>query len=69
MDDIRIYKESVINSIEGITAICEESAASTEEITAIIEEQLKAVSTVTNASKDLEEIVSLLNKLISEFKL
>lgn len=69
MNDIRTYKENVISSIQEITAICEESAASTEEITATIEEQLESVSTVTRASKGLDEIVSSLNTLISEFKL
>lgn len=69
MDDIKEFKESVINSIQGITAICEESAASTEEISAAIEEQLESVNNVTLSTENLDEIVNKLDESISIFKL
>ena len=69
MDDIKEFKENVINSIQGITAICEESAASTEEISASIEEQTESVNTIADASKELDLIVNKLDELISQFKL
>ena len=35
-------REEAINSIQGIIAICEESAASTEEVSAIVNTQLSS---------------------------
>jgi methyl-accepting chemotaxis protein len=67
IDEIKESKESAVLAIQGITAICEESAASTEEISATVHEQLESVNNVKISSDDLKILVNKLEVLISKF--
>lgn len=69
MNTIDKSKVNVLHSIEGITAICEESAAATEEISASIHSQVESVDTVTEAAKKLINITEKLEENINKFKL
>ncbi|NFH91365.1 methyl-accepting chemotaxis protein [Clostridium botulinum] len=62
-------KETVVNAIQGITAICEESAAATEQVSATIHEQLSSVNHVKSTSEDLNKLVEKLEFMISKFKI
>ncbi|WP_315079318.1 methyl-accepting chemotaxis protein [uncultured Clostridium sp.] len=62
-------KETVVSAIQGITAICEESAAATEQVSATIHEQLSSVNHVKNTSEDLNKLVEKLESMILKFKI
>ncbi|MDO5516390.1 MAG: methyl-accepting chemotaxis protein [Clostridium sp.] len=59
----------VSNSMNGIIAICEESAASTEEVSATVHEQLNSVNSVSKATDDLSLVVEKLEELLEKFKI
>ena len=60
-------KDRVLRSIEGISAISEQSAASTEEISASMQEQTSAMEEILNASENLEKIVGKLDDIVQKF--
>jgi methyl-accepting chemotaxis protein len=60
-------KDRVLKSIEGISAISEQSAASTEEISASMQEQTSAMEEISNASENLEKIVGKLDDIVQKF--
>ena len=60
-------KDRVLQSIEGISAISEESAASTEEISASMEEQTSAMEEISNSAENLEKIVVKLDEIVQKF--
>lgn len=62
-------KNHVLNSIEGISAISQESASSTEEISASTEEQSASLEEISQASNELKNISLQLNVNIDKFKL
>ena len=43
--------------MQGIIAVCEESAAGTEEVSARVHEQLSSVENVNDASEELRYVV------------
>ncbi|MCB2291163.1 methyl-accepting chemotaxis protein [Clostridium sp. CS001] len=60
-------KDKVLQSIEGISAISEESAASTQEISASMEEQTSAMEEISNTAENLEKIVAKLDQIVQKF--
>lgn len=69
INSVEESRETVVNAIQGITSICEESAASTEEVSATIHEQLISVNYVKNASDELNILVEKLENLTAKFKI
>ncbi|WP_294373047.1 methyl-accepting chemotaxis protein [uncultured Clostridium sp.] len=67
VDEIEECKETAINSMQGVIAICEESAAATEEVSATVNEQLTSVGKVNEAAKELNDVVENLNSVVSKF--
>lgn len=67
VDEIEECKETAINSMQGVIAICEESAAATEEVSATVNEQLTSVGKVKEAAKELNDVVEDLNSVVSKF--
>lgn len=67
--DVNKFKTEVINSVESISSISEEFAASSEEIAATTSTQLNSVSEVSNIAEDLDELVHKSNELIKRFKI
>lgn len=61
--------ELVVNSINNIAAISEETAACSEEVTASIQTQTESISDVTKESEKLKEKAELLNVEIGKFKI
>jgi len=62
-------KDSVLQSIEGMSAISEESAASTQEISASMQEQTSAMEELSNTAENFEKIVSKLDIIVQKFTL
>lgn len=60
-------KDRVVLSIEGMSAISEQSAASTQEIAASMEEQTSAMEEISNAAENLEKIVAKLDEIVHKF--
>ena len=69
INNVDINKDKVVQSIEGISAISEESAASTEEISASMQEQTSAMEEISNTAENLEKIVAKLDEIVQKFVL
>jgi methyl-accepting chemotaxis protein len=63
------HKESVVESIQSISAISQQSAASAEEVSASTEEQLRALGTVAESAEKLSDASKHLQELVQKFKL
>jgi methyl-accepting chemotaxis protein len=61
--------QMVLESIEEISSIIEESAASSQQVAASAEEQSATVEEVTSSSANLAKMAEELNKEVSKFKL
>lgn len=62
-------KAEVQNSIQGISAISEESAASTKEVSASVEEQTSAMEDILQTIEDLKTLAGKLDQVVDKFKL
>ncbi|MGK0466320.1 methyl-accepting chemotaxis protein [Clostridium sp.] len=60
-------KNRVLQSIEGMSEVSEESAASTEEISASMQEQASAMEEISNTAENLEKIVCKLDEIVQKF--
>lgn len=61
-------KEFIVNAVEGISAISQQSAAATEEVSATMDEQNKNMETLAEASENLKSISEKLNNVVGKFK-
>ncbi len=62
-------QEIIHGNIENISAVSEETAAASEEVTASMDQQVSAVEEVARSAQQLNEISSMLNDEISQFKI
>lgn len=62
-------KDSIVESIEGISSVSEETAAASEEVTASMQQQSMAVEEVARAADKLNELSLKLNDEINKFKI
>ncbi|BBF43830.1 methyl-accepting chemotaxis protein [Lachnospiraceae bacterium KM106-2] len=62
-------KNVAIDSIEGISAICQQSAAATEEVAATIDTQMTAIEDTATVAKSLADGACQLEELMQQFKL
>ncbi|WZL72943.1 methyl-accepting chemotaxis protein [Clostridiaceae bacterium 35-E11] len=62
-------KEDVLISIEGISAVAQQSAASTQEISAAAQEQTAYIQEVTNTIDHLKNIINKLSESVALFKI
>lgn len=69
LNEVNRDKEHTIASLQGISAISQQSAAATEEVSASVEEQLAEMENVAQASQELKSIVNNLEGVILKFKL
>lgn len=65
---INEYKETVFSSIENISSIAQESAASTEEVSASMEQQRSTVEDISIISNNLEKTAHHLKEEVNKFK-
>ncbi|WP_025028908.1 methyl-accepting chemotaxis protein [Caldalkalibacillus mannanilyticus] len=62
------HKNSLVDSIQSISAISEQTAASAEEVSASTTEQITALETVSGSSEELNNSAEKLKNLIQQFK-
>ncbi len=62
-------QEIIHGNIENISAVSQQTAASSEEVTASMDQQVSAVEEVARSAQQLNEISSMLNDEISQFKI
>lgn len=67
IEAVETMKSEVLESIEAIASIAEESAASTEEISASTEEQSASVQDVVSSIERLDEMIEGLSKSVEVF--
>lgn len=70
--DVKIVdddKNTVMNAMEDISAISEQSAASTEEASAATQEQYAAMETISQSVEDLKFIAENLHDIVDKFKI
>lgn len=61
-------RNSIVETIENISAVSQETAAASEEVTASIEEQTSATEEVANSANKLNELANELNREIDVFR-
>ncbi|MFC0270662.1 methyl-accepting chemotaxis protein [Metabacillus herbersteinensis] len=69
MEVMNQQKDSVMESIQSISAISEQSAAAAEEVNASTDEQLRALETVAHSAEELNDASKELQVLVSKFKI
>lgn len=69
IEEIDESKSSVVDSIQGISQICEESALATKQISSLIQTQTASANTVANAADKLNKITENLELNVNKFKL
>ena len=69
ISDMDSYKNETINSINNISSVSEEIAASTEEVSASTEEQLGSIEELSSYAKQLDEAAARLTESINMFKI
>ncbi|OHW63347.1 methyl-accepting chemotaxis protein McpC [Andreesenia angusta] len=62
-------RADIVNVINNISAVCEETAASSEEVTASIQQQTAATEDVADSATSLNELSNKLNYEIGKFKI
>ena len=62
-------KDSVVDSVTNLSAVTEESVASTEEVTASMDTQAGNMSAIIKACEELYDISTELQKIVTEFTL
>lgn len=62
-------KQGVVEAIEGISAVTEESAASSEEVSATMETQLSMMKEISRNSTELEKMSNELSDIVSKFQI
>lgn len=62
-------KEEVTMSIQNISSTAEESAASTQELSASMEEQSATMEVISNNTDNVNNIIHVLEELVSRFKI
>ncbi|UPG62363.1 methyl-accepting chemotaxis protein [Metabacillus endolithicus] len=69
MNSSKQFGEKVLNSVESISAVVEETAAGNEEISASTTEQLSAFEKIVSKVVTMRELTDDLNETIGKFKL
>lgn len=69
MMGMRTSKDEVLETIREISAVAEETSASTQEVTKTVATQSDQMLTLAKMGKDLEEKVIILNELLTRFKM
>jgi methyl-accepting chemotaxis protein len=62
-------KEDILDTIQNLSAIAEENAASTQQSSACVEEQTASMDEISSASQSLSDLANELNGAIGKFKI
>ena len=69
IQQVTAQSKVIIDAIQNISAISEQTAASSEEVTASIDEQIKAIHSVTTLAQDLTELSEKVNDTLRKYRL
>ncbi len=61
-------KAEILDTIQSLSAIAEENAASTEEASAAVTEQSTSMGQIVDASRSLSKLADELTQAVSKFK-
>lgn len=67
-DRMEVSKNEIINIMENLSAVSQESAAGTEETSASVEEQVASIEEIANATGALAELADGMQQLVNRFK-
>ena len=67
--EMDIMKNDILDTLQNLSAIAEENAASTEEVTASIEEQSASMEEISDASEGLSNLAQGLQIIMQRFKI
>ena len=62
-------KNEIIQSIESISAVSEQSAAATQEVSASMDQQLESMENISTTSEELKDISDSLERLVNKIKI
>jgi methyl-accepting chemotaxis protein len=68
-EDMRLYKDDIIEVLENLSAIAEENASSTEEVSASMEEQSASLDEIKSLGESLLHLADQLDQEVKQFKL
>lgn len=68
VNDIAVKKETMLEAIENISSVSEETAAGAEEVTASMDLQTDTVKRVSESSDELNQLANRLSELLKHFK-
>lgn len=66
--EVKTIKDTIIDTLQNLSAIAEENSASTEEVSATMEEQSASMDEISRASASLSELAQSLQSIIIKFK-
>lgn len=69
VDNVDKDKDKIVEAIQGISAISEQSAASTEEISASMLEQAQNIEEISKTSEKLKQVVDNLEVVVNKFNI
>jgi methyl-accepting chemotaxis protein len=67
--EMNSMKDTILDTLQNLSAIAQENSAATEEVTATIEEQVASMGEITNGSEALSELAQELQSIIVKFKI
>jgi methyl-accepting chemotaxis protein len=68
-EDMRVYKDEILEVLENLSAIAEENASSTEEVSASMEEQSASLDEIKSLGEPLLTLADGLDQEVKQFKL
>lgn len=68
-EEMETMKNSILDSLQNLTAIAEENSAATEEASASMEEQSASTVQIAGASEGLAELAQHLQEIVNRFKI
>ncbi|MDF0725459.1 methyl-accepting chemotaxis protein [Cytobacillus sp. S13-E01] len=63
------HSSSILESVQNISAVAEETAASSEEVLASVDEQIGVIGTIATSAEDLNALSEELQKIIDQFSI
>jgi len=66
---MEVMKNEIINTLQALSTIAEENAASTEEVTASIQEQASDLEKIASVSNDIAQSTENLNSMVNVFNI
>lgn len=68
-EEMRLKKSNIVESIENLSAISEESAASSQNILAVVNEQSETIAEISQETDSLNGLVKTLRNIINRFNI